>query len=58
MIKRMSAYPVKDILDIPISAIPLAKIDQVVTSFIEKTGKKTFFYVNAHCLNVAAKDSH
>lgn len=58
MIKRISAYSAKDILGIPISAVPLAKIDQVVTSLIEKAGKKTFFYVNAHCLNVAAKDTY
>lgn len=53
----LHTYPVRDVLNTPISAIPLAKIDRVVASLVEQAGKKTFFYVNAHCLNIAAKDS-
>ena len=56
-IKHVIPYLVRNVLGTPISAIPLAKIDCIVSSLIEKIGKKTFFYVNAHCLNIAAIDS-
>ncbi|MBI2327892.1 WecB/TagA/CpsF family glycosyltransferase [Candidatus Curtissbacteria bacterium] len=46
-----------EVLGIPIWAIPLDKIAAAVVAEIERTKpKKTFFYVNAHCLILAAGD--
>ncbi len=52
----MGSYSQKTILGIPITALTLADIPRVVVSLIESSGKKTFFYVNAHCLNLANRD--
>lgn len=49
-------YPLRNILGIPIASLSLIDIPQVVTSLIASPGKKTFFYVNAHCLNLARQD--
>jgi len=48
--------PTKTVLGIPIVALRLKEISSVVVKLIETSGKKTFFYVNAHCLNIAGKD--
>lgn len=46
----------RNIFDIPIVAATVTQIPQIVTSLIRNQGKKTFFYVNAHCLNIADRD--
>lgn len=48
--------PTKMVLGIPIAALRLKEISFVIARLIETSGKKTFFYVNAHCLNIAGKD--
>jgi len=52
----MGSFSQKTILGIPLTALTLADIPQVVVSLIQSSGKKTFFYVNAHCLNLANQD--
>lgn len=52
----MRSYLSKNILGIPIAAVSLAKIPHTIISHIEKKGKKAFFYVNAHCLDLANRD--
>lgn len=54
----MRSYPVKTILGVPITACTLVEIPQVCLRLLRSKGKKTFFYVNAHCLNLADKDSN
>lgn len=51
-------YPVKNILDVPIWAIPKRQLPKIITSFIASGNKQTFMYVNAHCLNIASFDSY
>lgn len=51
-----SKIPTRLILGVPIAALRLKEISSVIARFIEGGGKKTFFYVNAHCLNVANKN--
>lgn len=48
--------PKRNILGIPVAALRLKDISSIFIKLIETSGKKTFFYVNAHCLNVARKD--
>ena len=43
-------------MGIPIARLTLREISNIVIDLIEKRGKKTFFYVNAHCLNIANRD--
>lgn len=53
----MKFIPKKIILSVPIASVRLSEIASVVISEIEsEVNKKTFFYVNAHCLNLANKD--
>jgi len=49
-------YTRRIILGIPIAAITLSETPHFITRLIASRGKKTFFYVNAHCLNIAGKD--
>lgn len=58
--------PKKIVLGVPIAALRLKEISSAIVSLIEKGGKsrtrtvrdkKTIFYVNAHCLSIANKDS-
>lgn len=53
----MIRFPARNILGIPITALSLTEIPEAVSSFIAAPGKKTFFYVNAHALNLASQDS-
>lgn len=46
----------KIVFGVPIAALTLRQIPQVCISLIKKGGKNTFFYVNAHCLNLANRD--
>ena len=49
--------PTRIILGVPIAVLRLKEIASVVVKLIESSGKKkTFFYVNAHCINIAGKD--
>lgn len=57
-------YSRKQVLGIPIAAIPLSRIVSVISSEIEiavklglKLPKRTFFYVNANCLTLAQTDN-
>lgn len=52
----MNKFTSRNIFDIPIAAATLTEIPKIVTSFIENQGKKTFFYVNSHCLNIASRN--
>lgn len=52
----MSLFVRKQILGVPIASLTLKEIKNVALSLIEAKGKKSFFYVNAHCLNIAQKD--
>ena len=52
----MRPHPVRLILGVPIIAITLSEVSKHVTTLIKSREKKTFYYVNAHCLNIAGKD--
>ena len=52
----MGDYWRKTILGIPLAATSLKEIPSLIVSLVEARGKKTIFYVNAHCLNLASKD--
>lgn len=54
--KSTSKIPKKIVLGVPIVALKLDEISSVIVRLIESSGKKSFFYVNAHCLNIAGKD--
>jgi len=49
--------PTRIVLGIPIVALRLKDISSVVIKLIETSGKKSFFYVDAHHFNIANKDS-
>lgn len=55
--KSTIKIPKKIILGVPIAALSLKEISSVVASLIEEGGKKTFFYVNVHGLNIVKRDS-
>jgi len=44
------------IFGIPIAAVSLDQISLIIISLIKSRKKSDFFYVNAHCLNIANKD--
>jgi len=52
----MRSYPSRVILGVPIAAITLSEISHLITNLIGSKRKKTFFYVNAYCLNIANRD--
>ncbi len=54
---NLSSYPIRAILNVPIRAIELKKIPDVIESLIEHGYQETFYYVNAHCLNISVKNS-
>ena len=45
-----------NIFGIPITRLDLNEIPNAAVEIIKKPGKKAFFYVNAHCLNLANRD--
>ena len=47
----------KLLFDIPIASVSLTDLPTIIETFIKKKGKKTFFYVNAHCITIATRDS-
>jgi N-acetylglucosaminyldiphosphoundecaprenol N-acetyl-beta-D-mannosaminyltransferase len=52
----MPNYKRSLVFNIPIAEVTLKTINRLITSFISNKDKKTFFYVNAHCINVASFD--
>lgn len=48
--------PTRAVLGIPIVCLELREISNTVINLITEPGKKTFFYVNGHCLNIANRD--
>lgn len=52
----MNQIEKKIILDIPIASLTFKQIVETIISQVQDKGKKTFFYVNAHCLNLAVHD--
>jgi len=52
----MDKYESVNIFGVPIIPASLTEIPQLIVSLIENGKKRTFFYVNAHCLNIAYKN--
>ncbi len=55
--KLASKAPYRLIFDIPIRSLNLKNAAKIAISEIEQEGKKTFFYINAHCLNIALNNN-
>lgn len=53
----MPIYKKSLVFNIPIAQVTIKSITNLITSYISDKHKKTFFYVNAHCINIATKDS-
>lgn len=49
-------FPTQKIFGIDIASLSLVDIPLIVISLIDSSGKKTLFYINAHCLNLANED--
>ncbi len=47
----------KKIFNIQLTSLSIRQIPEYIESLVKKKGKKTFFYVNAHCINLTDKDS-
>ncbi len=54
--KQKNIFPLRNILEINISSIPLKEISSVINDLINTGDKNIFYYVNAHCLNLASKN--
>lgn len=50
--------PKKTIFGIPVTSLTLQDLLKIIAIYIQKNGKKTFFYINAHCINLSLKDPH
>lgn len=48
--------PKKLLFGIPIASVTLHELPQIIQKFLIQEKKKTFFYINAHCINLAQKD--
>ncbi len=53
----MPIYKKSLVFNIPIAQVTLNSISSLINSYISDKQKRTFFYVNAHCINIASKDT-
>lgn len=51
-----NSYPIRNILGVPIWAIPQKSLPNLISGLIESAGKHLFMYVNAHTVNIAQRD--
>lgn len=48
--------PTRIIFGIPIACLTLKEVSNTVIDLIKREGKKTFFYIDSNCINLANKD--